>query len=100
MLTVEVGHPSIATISDGSYPLYSALYLASRDDSKKHEEVTKFVAFAGSEQGREILRKHDLVPYADVPDLINKQDTRIALINDRVFSTPGVAATAVPYTAT
>ena len=98
MLAVEGVRPSIATISDGSYPLYSALYLASRDDSKKHEDVAKFVAFAGSEQGREILRKHDLVPYGDVPDLINKQDTRIAFINDRVFGTSGVAATAVATT--
>jgi phosphate transport system substrate-binding protein len=100
MLAVEGVRPSIATISDGSYPLYSALYLASRDDSKKHEEVTKFVAFAGSEQGREILRKHDLVPYGDVPDLINKQDTRIAFVNDHVFGTPGVAVTAVASTGT
>jgi phosphate transport system substrate-binding protein len=100
MLAVEGVRASIATISDGSYPLYSALYLASRDDSKKHDDVTQFVTFAGSEQGREILRKHDLVPYADVPDLINKQDTRIAFINDRVFSTSGVAATAVASTGT
>ena len=100
MLAVEGVRPSMATISDGSYPLYSALYLASRDDSKKHQEVTQFVAFAGSEQGREILRKHDLIPYGDVPELINKQDTRIAFINDRVFGTPAVAATAVASSAT
>ncbi len=98
MLAVEGVRPSIATISDGSYPLYSALYLASRDDSKKHDEVAKLVAFADSEQGRDILRKHDLVPYADVPELINKQDTRIAFINDRVFGTTGVSATAVAST--
>ena len=95
MLAVEGVRPSIATISDGSYPLYSALYLASRDDSKKHEEVAKFVAFAGSEQGREILRKDDLIPYGDVPDLINKQDTRVTFINEHVFGTSGVSATAV-----
>jgi phosphate transport system substrate-binding protein len=100
MLSVEGVRPSTATISDGSYPLYSALYLASRDDSKKHEEVVKFVAFAGSDQGREILRKHDLIPYGDVPDLIGKQDTRIAFVNERVFGTTPVAATAVASTGT
>jgi phosphate transport system substrate-binding protein len=97
MLSIEGVRPSIATISDGSYPLYSGLYLASRDDSKHHEDVAKFVAFAGSEQGREILRKHDLVPYGDVPDLIGKQDTRIAFINDRVFG-GAVSPTAVATT--
>ncbi|MEP6484082.1 MAG: substrate-binding domain-containing protein [Rudaea sp.] len=93
MLAVEGSRASIASISDGSYPLFAALYLASRDDSKKHAEVVKFVTFAGSEQGKEILRKHDLVPYGDVPDLINKQDVRIAFINERVFGT--LPATAV-----
>ena len=87
MLSVEGVRASIPTITDGSYPMYSALYLASRDDARKHDEISKFVAFAGSEQGKEILRKHDLVPYGDVPDLIGKQDTRIAFINERVFGT-------------
>ena len=87
MLAVEGVRASIPSIADGSYPLFSALYLASRDDGKRHDDVNKFVAFAGSEQGKEILRKHDLVPYGDVPDLINKQDTRIAFVNERVFGT-------------
>jgi phosphate transport system substrate-binding protein len=99
MLSVEGVHPSEATIADGSYPLYSALYLASRDDGRKHEEVSKFVAFAGSDQGREILRKDGLVPYGDVPDLIGKQDARIAFVNERVFGTT-VSPTAVASTGT
>jgi phosphate transport system substrate-binding protein len=97
MLAVEGVRPSIPTISDGSYPLYSALYLASRDDDKRHQEVTKFLAFAGSEQGKEILRKHDLVPVGDVPDLIGKQDARIAFVNERVFGST-VSPTAVATT--
>ncbi len=94
MLAVEGTRASIPTITDGSYPLYSALYLASRDDSKRHDDVAKFVAFAGSEQGKEILRKHALVPYGDVPELISKQDARIAFVNERVFGTT-LAPTAV-----
>jgi phosphate transport system substrate-binding protein len=103
MLSVEGVRPSIATISDGSYPFYSALYLASRDDARKHDDVARFIAFAGSEQGKEILRKHALVPYADVPDLIGKQDARIAFVNDRVFgatvSPTAVASTGTPVSA-
>lgn len=103
MLSVEGVRPSSATISDGSYPLYSALYLASRDDAPKHEEVSRFVAFAGSDQGREILRKDGLVPYGDVPDLIGKQDARIAFVNERVYgmtvSPSAVASAGTPVSA-
>ncbi len=100
MLGVEGVRASNASISDGSYPLYSALYLASRDDAPKHEEVSKFVAFAGSDQGRDILRKHGLVPYGDVPELIGKQDARIAFVNERVFGTTLSTAVAVASTGT
>jgi phosphate transport system substrate-binding protein len=81
MLSVEGVAPSIATITDGSYPLYSPLYLAARDDGRNNEAVKKFVAFADSESGRAILRKHYLVPFADVPDLMNKQEARIAFVD-------------------
>ena len=81
MLSVEGVAPSIATITDGSYPLYSPLYLAARDDGKNNEAVKKFVAFADSESGRAILRKHYVVPFADVPDLMNKQEARIAFVD-------------------
>ena len=97
MLSVEGIRASIPTITDGSYPMYSALYLASRDDAKKRDEIAKFIGFVGSEQGKEILRRHDLVPYGDVPDLIAKQDTRIAFINERVFGAT-VSPTAVATT--
>jgi phosphate transport system substrate-binding protein len=87
MLTVEGARASDTTIADGTYPMYSALYLASRDDGKQHEAVEKFIAFSGSERGKEILRKDGLVPYGDVPDLISKQDARIAFVDSRVRGT-------------
>jgi phosphate transport system substrate-binding protein len=87
MLTVEGTRASVATIADGSYPLYSALYLASRDDGARHDAVEKFIAFSGSDTGKEILRKDGLVPYGDVPDLIGKQASRTAFVDSRVFGT-------------
>jgi len=80
MLSVEGVYPSVATITDGSYPLYSALYLAARDDGKNNEAVKKFVAYADSDAGRAILRKHSVVPFADVPDLMSKQEQRAAFV--------------------
>ncbi len=93
MLTVEGARASLATISDGSYPMYSALYLASRDDGKQHEAVEKFIAFSGTETAKEILRKDGLVPYGDVPNLMEKQAMRTAFVDSRVFGTSIPAAT-------
>ena len=91
MLSVEGVTATDTSIADGTYPLYSALYLASRSDDQKHAQVSAFIAYAGSDAGKAILRKHDLVPYADAPGLIGMQDERVAFINARVHP-PVVAA--------
>ncbi|MGH8042879.1 MAG: substrate-binding domain-containing protein [Rudaea sp.] len=82
MLGVEGVRASTATIADGTYPLYSAIYLASREDDPRHAQVAKFVAFASGDAGKEILRQQDLVPYADAPDLMTtKQEARVAYVD-------------------
>jgi len=84
MLSVEGVAPSTASVSDGSYPLYSPLYLAARDDAKNAEAVKKFVQFADGESARAILRRHYIVPFADVPELMTKQDARVAFVDAHV----------------
>ena len=81
MLSVEGVPPSVASVSDGSYPLYSPLYLAARDDGRNNEAVKKFVQYVDSEGARAILRRHYIVPFADVPDLMTKQDARVAFVD-------------------
>ncbi|MHB8679989.1 MAG: substrate-binding domain-containing protein [Rudaea sp.] len=93
MLSVEGVHASTASIADGTYPLYSAIYLASRDDDPHHDEVAKFVAFASSDAGKALLRQQDLVPYADAPGLPAKHDERVAFI-DALVRPPQPAAVA------
>ncbi len=90
MLSVEGVTATDTTIVDGTYPLYSPLYLASRSDDPKHDAVSQFVAFTSSDAGKAILRRHDLVPYADAPALAGMQVQRVAFINDRVRA-PAVA---------
>ncbi len=89
-LSVEGVKATDASIADGSYPLYSTLYLASRSDDPKHDAVDQFVAFTGSDAGKAILRKHNLVPYADASGLIGMQQQRVAFINAHVHP-PAVA---------
>ena len=84
ILAVEGVYASPATIADGSYPLYSPLYFAAREDGRNKEAVQKFVQYADSDAGRAILRKHDIVPYGDAADLVNKQDARVAFVDAHV----------------
>ena len=81
MLSVEGVAPSVASVSDGSYPLYSPLYLAARDDGRNNEAVKKFVQYVDSESARTILRRHSIVPFADVPELMTHQEARIAFVD-------------------
>ena len=98
MLTVEGVGASSTSIADGSYPLYSALYLAARDDNKNHEAVEKFVRYTQSDGAKTILRKHNLVPYADAPGLLGQQDARMAFVDAHVHPT-AMAASGTPVSA-
>jgi phosphate transport system substrate-binding protein len=94
MLTVENIAASPATITDGSYPLYSTLFLAAREDAANKAEIDKFVQFAASPSAIELLRKHDLVPYRDAPTLPSRQAERIAYIDAHVRPELTAAVTA------
>jgi len=87
MLSVEGVAPSTASVADGSYPLYTMLYFAAKDDGAKKEAVQKFVQYTETEPARAILRKHNVVPFAEASDLMTKQDARTAYIDGRLHST-------------
>jgi phosphate transport system substrate-binding protein len=87
MLDVQGVRASTATITDGSYPLYSAIYLASRADDPEFAQVTKFIDFAGSDAGKAILRKEGLVPFADAPELMTSlHEARLAFVSEHMKS--------------
>ena len=103
MLTVEGLGASSISVADGTYPLYSTLYLAARDDSKNHAAVVKFIHYTDTDSAKAILRKHNLVPYSEAPGLIEKQDARIAWVDARVHpeavATAATVATGTPVSA-
>lgn len=92
MLTVEGLSANSASVADGSYPLFSALYFGIRDDGKNHEAVDRFLQFSATDTGKAIMRKRQLVPYADAQGLVDKQDARVAWVNARVHPTMIAAA--------
>ncbi len=96
MLTIEDITPSSATIADGSYPLYSTLFLAARDDSKNHDAIVKFALYTSSDPAQAILRRHGLLPYSEGESLATRQPERVAWIDARVR--PGVVMAAATNT--
>jgi len=98
MMTIEGVAPSTASIADGSYPLYSTLFLAAREDNKNHDAIVKFALYAQTEPAQAVLRRHGLVPYSEGQNLVTKQQERIAWIDERVR--PGVTAAQYEASAT
>jgi phosphate transport system substrate-binding protein len=97
MLSVEGVRASAQTIADGSYPLYGVMYVAARDDGKQHDAVAKFVEYISGDSAKTILRKHDVVPYADAAALIDKQTEHTAFIDAHIR--PLATSTETPVSA-
>ncbi|MEP7044430.1 MAG: substrate-binding domain-containing protein [Dokdonella sp.] len=84
MLSVEGVSATVATVADGSYPLYITLYLAERVDSPKQAAIDHFLEFLQTPAAKEIARRHQLTPYSDAADVIARNDKRMAFIDQRV----------------
>ena len=100
MLTVEGIAASTASVADGSYPLYSRLFLAARDDGRNNDVVQKFIAYTKTEPAQAILRRHALVPYGEAPNLPAHDAERVAFIDARVYPGQVFAAAAAPLDST
>lgn len=72
-LTLEGKEASYENIKNGEYLLYRPLYLAANPASGNYEDVKRFIAFAYSETGREIIKQNGAVPYRDALVLVMKQ---------------------------
>ncbi|HET8555636.1 MAG TPA: substrate-binding domain-containing protein [Rhodanobacteraceae bacterium] len=83
MLNIDGHRPTVNNVADGSYPLYTPLYLVTRpaantSDPAKAKEVAEFVAFAQDSEVASILHRHRLIPYNDALALAGHDDQRIA----------------------
>ena len=100
MLSVEGVAASTTTVANATYPLYITLYSASRVDSPKQAEIDRYLAFLSTPAAKEILRRHDLIPYSDAGDTLANNATRTAFIRERLgtdaSSGAAIAAAATP----
>ena len=62
--------PTYENVASGQYGLYRPLYLVTSPHPTR--EVKDFIAFATSDEGREIIRANGTVPYKDAPKLMSK----------------------------
>ncbi len=72
ILKLQGIEPTYDNIKSGSYLLYRPLYLV-RQSSKSSVLANKFITFALSRRGKDIIRKAGTVPYSDALVLVMKQ---------------------------
>jgi phosphate transport system substrate-binding protein len=73
ILDLEGHTPTFDNIRSGEYLLYRPLYLVLNRSSPNYAEALKFVDFAHSQEGRDVIRKNGVVPYLEAVSLIGKQ---------------------------
>jgi len=76
MVSVDGVRPSLSTVTDGSYVLYTPLYLVTNKESPKAAQITAFMEFLHTDEVRALARSHQLVPYTDAPQLAQNDKTR------------------------
>lgn len=73
VLKLEGKDPTYDNIRNGEYLLYRPLYLVVSGEGKKRDEISQFLAFVHSAEGKEIIRANGTVPYLDALGLVMKQ---------------------------
>lgn len=98
LLTLEGKAPNYDNIRSGDYLLYRPLYIVANSQSPKYSEVKKFVDFAASRKGREIIKNNGVVPYLEATQLIVKQYSqwRVAAGKKGAAQKPATQKSATP----
>ncbi|MEP6896889.1 MAG: substrate-binding domain-containing protein [Rhodanobacter sp.] len=70
-LSVNGKSPTVANIADGSYVLYTPLYLVTNPRSPKAAEVQAFIDFLQSDLAKTAMRNHAVLPFQDGSALVS-----------------------------
>ncbi|MDQ6647587.1 MAG: substrate-binding domain-containing protein [Pseudomonadota bacterium] len=83
------GKPAtVANVADGSYPLFTTLYLVTNPTSPKAAAVQAFLDFMQTEPAKAAMHKHAVLPYSDSPALVALDASRRAGILAEVGARP------------
>jgi len=93
--------PNATSIGNGSYLLYTPVYLVTNPRSPKAVQVQAFIDFLQTDAAKAAMRLHAVLPYQDGIALASKEDSR----SDQIFTELGVhpgrlIPTATPVAAT
>lgn len=72
ILALEGREPSYENIQKGNYALYRPLYLAKNPLHPQRKQISDFIDFAVSREGRLVIKRSGTVPYFDALALIKK----------------------------
>ncbi|HIE55126.1 MAG TPA: phosphate ABC transporter substrate-binding protein [Chromatiaceae bacterium] len=87
LLTLEGKTPSYENIKNGDYLLYRPLYITYLPrNNPRIREIKRFINFAHSKQGREIIRSQGVVPYLDAMGLTSRQREQWKIARDLIAS--------------
>lgn len=87
VIPIEGVMPSLATLENATYPLPLTIYLAYKADSPKLATIQKLLTFLGGDKVAEILRSHDLLPYAQAVVLnAQSEKDRINLLGAKMVA--------------
>ena len=96
MLGVEGITATTQSIADGSYPLFTTLYVVQRADAPNRAEIDDFVRFLGSPSALQAMRAHLLVPYSEAGDVYTRDGERLAFIDSAIVSVTPADVAAMP----
>ena len=96
MLSVEGSVATTQSIADGSYPLFMTLYVVQRADAPNQAQVDDFVRFLGSASAAQVMRKHQLIPYAEAGDVYSRDDARLSQIDSAIVAVTPADVAAMP----
>lgn len=92
--------PNAQSLADGSYPLFTPLYLVTNPQSSKAAQTQAFIDFVNSPTGAAALRQGAVLPYADGAALAALDSTRRARILAAVDTHAPASATSAPSATT
>ncbi len=87
--------PTVANIADGSYPLYTPLYLVTNPNSPKAAQTQAFLDYLQTDQAKTVLRNHSVLPYQDGIALVAMEQAR----RDKVYAEANATSAKPPLAA-
>jgi phosphate transport system substrate-binding protein len=96
MLSVEGINASTQSVADGSYPLFTTLYVVQRADSPNRAAVDDFVRYLGTPSALQTMRRHQLIPYTEAGDVYTRDGERLAFIDSAIVSVTPADVAAMP----